>query len=326
MLAGQRDEHCCLLRTDSAGHLDWERSYPGGEYSHAASIVSASDGGYALGGPAYDAVGGWEYHLVRVEDDGTELWNRTYGRPYEPDEAWALCEAAGGGFVMTGLFFGTLKVDAAGDSVWSRYYGAGEMGCAFSIDPTMDGGFILGGYVDPIGTDEGEYYAVRIDDKGSSVWQCSYGTEAGGEHGFDHGHTVRQTADGDYVMVGWSDGFAGDDMDIWLLKLANEAAALPDPWAPGRPSSLRLSAPSPVAAPGTVCFSYEISSPGRVRLEVCNSLGRRLFAATRTHATAGCFDLIWPARRCAAGVYFARLSSGTAEDRQKVVLTGTAGR
>ncbi|MBD3335346.1 MAG: hypothetical protein GF355_07495, partial [Candidatus Eisenbacteria bacterium] len=23
MLAGQRDEHCCLLRTDSAGHLDW---------------------------------------------------------------------------------------------------------------------------------------------------------------------------------------------------------------------------------------------------------------------------------------------------------------
>ncbi|MBU1949886.1 MAG: hypothetical protein KJ927_14330, partial [Candidatus Eisenbacteria bacterium] len=258
IIAGRRGGHCYLVKTDADGDAVWRNAYPGGEYSVAFSVAEVSGGGYVTGGSAYTGIGDWDYHIVRTAEDGTQLWNRTYGRVLEPDEGWALCESDDDGFVITGLFFATLKVDAAGDSVWSCGFGTGEIGCALSISPTLDQGFLVGGYVNPYGLDEGEYYLVRIDGQGHLCWERYYGA---GDGSFDHGFCARPTQDGAYAMVGWSDAFGAGDMDIWLLRINVEGSSVGAPdESRARPT---LIVPSPSMGSAEAHLFYLVPEPCR---------------------------------------------------------------
>ncbi|WGM89108.1 MAG: hypothetical protein NUK63_09360 [Candidatus Bathyarchaeum tardum] len=92
----------CLVKTYGNGSMQWINSYGGNSYDMAYSLVSTSDGGYALVGYTESfGAGGPDFLLVKTDSKGSMLWNRTYGGS-EWDVAYSLVETSDGGFMIAG--------------------------------------------------------------------------------------------------------------------------------------------------------------------------------------------------------------------------------
>jgi hypothetical protein len=132
---GPGDVNVYAVRTDAAGDTVWMRAFGGDGRDYAYGVCRTLDGSYVIAGYTTSfGAGGEDVYLLKVDADGDVLWSRTYGGA-EPDEARAVCAAADGGVVVSGRTesFGSgrsdcyvLKVDAAGDTAWTRVCGGVE--------------------------------------------------------------------------------------------------------------------------------------------------------------------------------------------------------
>ncbi|MBK7443306.1 MAG: hypothetical protein IPI65_17935 [Bacteroidetes bacterium] len=90
---------------------------------------------------------------------------------------------------------------------WQKAMGGTLSEGAYNLDATSDGGLIAAGYtysgVSGIKTDgeygAGDYWVVKTDAAGNIEWQKTYGGS-----GYDQLETVAQTADGGYIIGGYS--------------------------------------------------------------------------------------------------------------------------
>ena len=114
-----------VVRTDSAGNVQWERCINEGVYGEeAVGIAVTSDGGMlAL------SEGGWsaapDIDLVRLSADGDSLWAQTYGGSAE-DHGGAALTMEDGGFFIAGSQNHQAWVfitDSAGNMLWNSAFG-----------------------------------------------------------------------------------------------------------------------------------------------------------------------------------------------------------
>lgn len=112
-----------LVKIDSNGNMEWNRTYNGKGIEYAYSLVETSDGGYALAGETATLVyGSADFWLIKTDDYGNVEWNQTYGGASN-EGAYSLVETSDGGYALTGytLSFGAgsydfwlIKTDAQG--------------------------------------------------------------------------------------------------------------------------------------------------------------------------------------------------------------------
>jgi hypothetical protein len=147
-----------VSKFDSAGQNAWSTTIDSGRQDYANAVLETSDNGYAVAGwiaddpraPAYPRV-------IRLDRSGKILWDRTLAST--SDEAVAIAEAPGGGFVVA-LKSGTVKnVDPDGDPVWNRTYNYRIC----SMVPALEGGYALAGD-----------HTFEIDANGTLVWDCPF--------------------------------------------------------------------------------------------------------------------------------------------------------
>jgi len=110
--------------------LVWNDTYGGTVHDEAMRVVPTGDGGFVIAGSTSSSGANHdEVYLVRVDSEGTKVWQKTYGTA-ENDYARAVVQSGDGGFVVAGfancpLTAGTtescdaylLKVDADGEKV-----------------------------------------------------------------------------------------------------------------------------------------------------------------------------------------------------------------
>ena len=123
-----------------------------------------------------------------------------------------------------------------GELLWVKLYGGSDEDIAHSIIETSDGGFaVLGntksqdGDISGKNTSDRDWFFLKLDHNGDVLWKKVYGGS-----GDDHGHSVIQTQDGGYILVGYTsskdgdinpnDGFDdiklnGDPHDNWIIKI-----------------------------------------------------------------------------------------------------------
>ena len=71
-----------LIKTDSIGSMEWNRTYGGSFNDRAYSVVTTINGGYALAGSTNSfGSGSADVWLVKVDPLGNMEWNQTYGGP-----------------------------------------------------------------------------------------------------------------------------------------------------------------------------------------------------------------------------------------------------
>jgi hypothetical protein len=210
-----------LVKTDSSGNMQWNRTYGGVDLDIAVSVVQTDDGGYAWGGYT-----GWscgclaDFWLVKTDLSGNHQWNRTYGGAGY-DYAYSVVQTDDG-YVLAGYTnsFGAggydawlVKTDLDGTVEWNQIYGGVDLDIAVSVVQTDDGGYALAGYTSSSGAGEWDFWLVKTDSSGNMQWNQTYG---GAD--YDYVLSVVQTGDGGYALVGSTDSFGAGACDSWLVK------------------------------------------------------------------------------------------------------------
>jgi hypothetical protein len=223
-----------LLKTDTNGDSLWLRTFNHEYNDWGNEIRETSDGGYIIVGGNGLSGFGPDVYIVKADSNGDSLWARNiYGGLVDTvdAEAYSVQEVPDGGYIFVGhieitgeydrnLFI--MKFSAAGDSLWTKTYGGIGWDVGYSIDKTSDGGFIIAGYTDSYGIG-GAIYLVKINQNGDTLWTKTYGGSD-----YEGAESVRETADGGFIITGATASFGAGYLDIYLLKTNAQGDSL---WA-----------------------------------------------------------------------------------------------
>jgi len=211
-----------LVKTDSNGNMQWNRTYGGASVDETYCVRQASDGGYIVAGFTKSfGSGNADFWLVKTEVDGALRWSKTYGGIFE-DHAYCVQQTSDMGYIMAGFTesfgaggrdFWLVKTDSSGNMQWNKTYGGTGSDRAFSVFQTSDGGYIIAGETDSIGSGSSDFWMVKTDSVGTAQWNKTYGGT-----NYDVARSVLQTSDGEYIMVGWTNSFGAGGSDFWLVK------------------------------------------------------------------------------------------------------------
>jgi len=211
-----------LLKTDDGGSVVWTKTFGVGEVDRGLSVELTTDGGYAIAGSTW----GWgkaksDVCLIRSDADGNEVWSRTFGGK-NSEQSYSLKQTSDGGYIIAGqtASFGAgnydiylIKTDIDGEVLWSKTFGGYNRDCAYSVQQSIDGSYIITGETDSFGSGNYTVYLIKTDVKGDEIWSRTYGGKYRG-----HGRSVVQAIDGGYLIAGSSWRSGSGYSDIYLLK------------------------------------------------------------------------------------------------------------
>ena len=211
-----------LIKTDSTGNMQWNKTYGGIGGDKGWKIITTSDNGYAIAGitDSYGQ-GGNDYWLFKTDSLGTLQWNMTFGGT-EDERARGIIETTDNGFLLTGwsgsygaggLDIWLVKTDSNGNPEWNQTYGGADTERGISTIPTNDGGYITAGNTASFGQGETDLYLVKIDNSGNMAWNKTYGGAAA-----ETPFSIIKTTDGGYGVVGHSYSFGAGENDFWFVK------------------------------------------------------------------------------------------------------------
>jgi len=158
------------------------------------------------------------YSGARAQDS---LWSCNYGG-YSNDFGSAVIETGSGDFLLLGSTYSygsgdydiyLIKIDSAGNEIWSRTYGGPGSDYGNDITATADGGYIITGSTTSYGSGGHDLYLLKVSGSGSLVWSQTYG---GTED--DIGSSVRMTVDSGFVVCGTTSSF-GSNTDMYLIRI-----------------------------------------------------------------------------------------------------------
>jgi len=218
---GKGDSYVWLIKTNAQGDTLWTRTYCG-RGAWGRSGQQTTDGGYIITGYDYSSdTGACDVYLIKTNAQGDTLWARTYGGGAE-DRGYSVQQTADGGYIIAGetSSFGAgnsdvylVKTNASGDTLWTRTYGGASDDHGYSVRQTIDGGYIIAGNTQSFGAGNEDVYVVRTDSQGNTLWTRTCG---GPRH--DYGNSVQQTADGSYIITGYTWSFGAGTIDVYLIK------------------------------------------------------------------------------------------------------------
>jgi hypothetical protein len=186
----------------------WERTYAGLYARAFTSVVELDEGTFVAGGYAFYSVmaGDEDVWLVKVDADGTKIWEQTFGERDAQEDVYAMAATSDGGFIVSALKLEhrtdaipttwVLKFDANGKLEWDMVY---DTGVALAIIQTATGNFLLSGRQGIPGSLDSYVWALKLGPKGNRIWDQVYKQlEVYVE--LDNGLT--QTPDGNFVIAG----------------------------------------------------------------------------------------------------------------------------
>jgi len=316
-----------VVKLNSAGDIEWQKSLGGSSSDWAHSIQQTSDGGFIVAGYSKSNDGDvsghhgsthpdsltYDYWVVKLNSAGDIVWQKSLGGS-SSDLTHSIQQTSDGGFIVAGYSksndgdvsghhgsthpdsltydYWVVKLDSVGEIVWQKSLGGSDWDWAFSIDQTADGGFIVAGSSKSNDGDVSghhgsthpdsltyDYWVVKLNSVGEIVWQKSLG---GSDE--DHARSIQQTADGGFIVVGFSESNDGDvsgnhgsthpdslTYDYWVVKLSPD-----DGIAEGRgerPFALAIG-----AYPNPFNSSVAIAAPAGAEMEIYDVNGRMIYA------------------------------------------------
>jgi outer membrane protein assembly factor BamB len=184
--AGQADGW--LIKTDSQGRKQWERTFGGPNADSLTCLQQTPDGGYILGGltKSYGA-GKDDMWLIKTDPGGRKQWHRTFGGP-DDDNVSSIQQTSDGGFILIGSTshrrdkedewsttkdMKLIKTDSHGTKQWERTFGRPNIDDdGKSVLQTPDGQYIIAGSTESYGDKEGDVMLINIqysDDFSSDI-------------------------------------------------------------------------------------------------------------------------------------------------------------
>lgn len=211
-----------LVKTDSIGNVQWTKTYGGTTADMAYSVIQTRDGGYAITGQtnSYGA-GGYDFYLVKTDQNGNTQWIKTYGGTGN-DAAYSVIQTSDNGYAVAGQTssFGAgmndvyfVKTDSSGNMQWSKTYGGTGNDYGYSLITTRDSGYAIAGDTNSSGAGGHDFYLIKTDSSGNMQWTKTYGGA-----NTDIGYALIPTSDGGYAIAGQTNSFGAGNFDMYLVK------------------------------------------------------------------------------------------------------------
>ena len=237
-----------LVKLNQQGEEVWEKYFSGQNHDFLSATVATQEGGFLLAGTSYsgkgldkkdDAKGGSDIWLIRINEYGDELWQKTLGTSQD-EEARVVIQTTDFGFFVAGNVqnapkgFGSKDVlisrlDKNGKELSQIIIGGKGLDEVEKMIPTIDGGALMGIYsrsnvggskkTENFG--EGDFWIVKLSKEGKVEWEKNFGGK-----GDDHLRTLAMTSTG-FIIGGESRSEKSgnksvgieEGTDIWLISL-----------------------------------------------------------------------------------------------------------
>lgn len=329
----QGESDILLMRTDATGNVTWAKSYGGVWWDEGAGIIQLADGNFLLSGSTISfGQGDFDILVMKTDSTGNILWGKTYGGT-KIDASYTARENNDGSIVVSGytnsMGYGhslrmaaqhqmlggdrgddstnvfLMKVNAVGDTIWTRSYGDGAQDEAFHFSKMPDGGYLIPGvstsYTNT--TDSTQMMVIRTDSLGHSG--CH---EQDAHPIIDTTNFVTQS-----LTLTVSSGFA--EQDVTSISL---------PWAVPEDDACTLSGVNDLPDhtlnvypnPSTGIINIE-SQSGFDIIELYNLLGEKVFSktlSTLSLETSADVSGVIP------GIYFLKLLTASSAVTKKIII------
>ena len=235
-----------VIKLNAKGQELWQKTIGGSGMEKLLSIAPTKDGGYILGGTSSsdrndtkgidDPYGKWEnskgnldYWVVKLDSEGTVEWQKTLGGKYH-DELKSIHQTLDGGFILGGYSnspvsgnktapnFGlgdywVVKLNEDGNVQWQQTYGGDGDDNLFSLIPTKDGGYLLGGNSNSGATNSKsktnksgtDFWVIKVDEIGLIQWQDTYDFGK-----YDVLTSLVENKDGSFLIGGYAQSELGN--------------------------------------------------------------------------------------------------------------------
>ncbi len=213
-----------LMKRDSLGNFQWQKTYGGDDWDFAYDVIQTYDSGYVFCGETYTNSAGFsDVYVVKTDVFGDTLWTRTVGGSLV-DKGNALIETSDSTIVVAGIKNTltdssqayVLKFDKNGVLLWDNLFGYGRQESAHGLTTTQDGGVVFTGKSTSFGPGDLDYYVVKVDAYGNTVWEQPF-ISPQNEEGFD----IFELANGNFMNVGYTDSYGGGKKDAHIFMITS---------------------------------------------------------------------------------------------------------
>ena len=203
-IIGTSEHNALLVKTDQYGNISWIQIYETLTFDRGQALLQDDDGGYLFAGVTTSTLSGQDFWLVKTDQNGTIIWNQTYGGQGN-DLLYDCVRSQDGGLGLLGETnsFGAgnydiwlVKTDRNGSMQWNQTYGGRDEDTCYDVVQTSDGGFAFCGrtkyllYFDTL--------VMKTDRNGYVEWREQPSLE-----GDDAALSLISTDNEDYVLAGF---------------------------------------------------------------------------------------------------------------------------
>lgn len=229
-------------------NIQWQKTIGGSSNELFSSLIKTTDGGFFIGGSSESDISGektensrgsYDYWVLKLEENGTTTWQKTYGGSDE-DFLSFVEQTADGGYILGGTSksdisgdknedsqgdedYWVLKIDSSGNILWQNTIGGSGTDDLGSMVETDDGGYLLvGNSTSGISGDRtiprdifSDVWVVKLNSSGAIMWQNVYVS-------YGNAHEVSglvKTNDGGYVITSSVILTLGFNDPFWVLKI-----------------------------------------------------------------------------------------------------------
>ena len=192
--------------------ITFQKQILGNGDEYLCGALQTPDSGFVLAGVS-SSFGGYHYYLVKLDKKGDIIWTKTYGGlGGDFDPSFTTTNDGGYAFLGSTYSFGAghqaylVRVDKDGNVLWSKTFGVPGTSYGGAIEPTKDGGFL-------VGTSSSLYSAciIKLDSVGNVLWTKTSSNSKWMK-------SIGETNDGGFIVLGESVHGVGPSPDAYLLK------------------------------------------------------------------------------------------------------------
>jgi gliding motility-associated-like protein len=257
-------DYWVILR-DTNFVIKWNKTYGGSKKDSMSLMVDNGDGSYLLAGSSnsnksgsksQNSKGDYDYWIVRIDKNGTKLWDATFGGD-STDILLGAELTPDGGYILVGYSlsgktgdktaknkgnkdYWVVKTSAGGAKMWDVTIGGDSIDVATCV-LLQNGGYLVGGYsISDMSGDKSQnsfggydYWVVQLNSTGTIVWEKTYG---GNQDDFLDDAVKNIRVASNIMLAGTSSSGANGSKsttnyggkDYWLLRIDSVGAVLWD--------------------------------------------------------------------------------------------------